>query len=394
MKQGAYDYLTKPFSVDELDVVLEKALEHRKLVDENKYLREEIGSRFNHGTIVGAGARMKQVYGLVAKVAPSDASVFIQGESGTGKELVARAIHYNSPRAQGPFIKVNCAALSSTLLESELFGHEKGAFTNAICRKLGRFELADKGTLLLDEVSEIEPGLQAKLLRVLQEREFDRVGGTGPIKTDVRIIATTNRKISEEIRGGRFREDLYYRLNVVPVFLPPLRERREDIPELVAHFIGKYNAKNGKKTLKADDAAMKTLLAYDWPGNVRELENCIERAVVLSSGELLLREHFLFEPRTAPAYDGGQTAAVPGVAALPAGDIPADVIEPLALMEKKAILRALESCAMNKAKAALILGVTARTLRNKLKEYELEGEIFPFPSNVDAVDNLLPWIML
>ena len=294
MKKGAYDYLTKPFSIDELEIVIGKALTHQRIVNENRYLREEIGFEYNFGNIVGTSAVMKEVYDIIAKVAASDATVLIHGESGTGKELVARAIHFNSRRKDGPFIKLNCAAISSGLLESELFGHEKGAFTNAISRKPGRFELADGGTLLLDEVSEMEFALQSKLLRVLQEGEFDRVGGVQTVKTDVRIVSTTNRDLPHEIREKTFREDLYYRLNVIPVHLPPLRSRKEDLPLLIEHFLQKYNRKNARAISGVTEEAMALLTAYDWPGNVRELENAIERAVVLSSTEELDSESFMF----------------------------------------------------------------------------------------------------
>jgi len=294
MKKGAFDYLTKPFSIDELEIVIGKALTHQRIVNENRYLREEIGFEYNFGNIVGTSAVMKEVYDIIAKVAASDATVLIHGESGTGKELVARAIHFNSRRKDGPFIKLNCAAISSGLLESELFGHEKGAFTNAISRKPGRFELADGGTLLLDEVSEMEFALQSKLLRVLQEGEFDRVGGVQTVKTDVRIVSTTNRDLPHEIREKTFREDLYYRLNVIPVHLPPLRSRKEDLPLLIEHFLQKYNRKNARAISGVTEEAMALLTAYDWPGNVRELENAIERAVVLSSTEELDSESFMF----------------------------------------------------------------------------------------------------
>lgn len=287
MKKGAFDYLTKPFSVDELEVVVEKAIKHRTVVAENQYLREEINFEFNFGHIIGKSEAMQPIYDTVSKVSRSDATVLINGPSGTGKELIARALHQNSNRKDAPFIKINCAALASSLLESELFGHEKGAFTNAINRKPGRFELANGGTLLLDEISEMETALQAKLLRVLQEGEFDRVGGTQTIKTDVRIIATTNRNLLDEINKNTFREDLYYRLNVIPINLPPLCERRGDIELLANHFLDKYGRKNAKHVKSISKDALKIINDYKWPGNVRELENALERAVVMATSDEL-----------------------------------------------------------------------------------------------------------
>ncbi len=388
MKAGALDYLTKPFSIDELDVVLNKVLSVRRLVNENEYLKGVIGEKFNFGTIVGTDPAMRRVYELIRKVAPSDATVLIQGESGTGKELVARALHYNSKRASGPFIKVNCAALASSLLESELFGHEKGSFTNAFQRKLGRFELADKGTLLLDEISEMEPMLQAKLLRVLQEGEFDRVGGTSPVKTDVRIVATTNRVMHDEIKNGKFRLDLFYRLNVVPVVLPPLRERLGDVRVLIEHFTAKYNTANGKRISRVSEGALRLLTGYHWPGNVRELENTIERAVVLCSGQEITEEHLLFD------FDHAH-----GIARTPCPDIcgssePSPVavasaredIRPLYEIEKEAIFKALAYCGNNKTRAAQMLGITARTMRNKLHEFALGSSRQAEPENFSEFD--------
>ncbi|MCM8813579.1 MAG: sigma-54 dependent transcriptional regulator [Candidatus Omnitrophica bacterium] len=363
MKTGAYDYLTKPFSVDQVEVVVQKAIEHRMVVAENRYLRREIEAAFNFGQIVGTSAVMQRIYEVIAKVSASDATILVQGESGTGKELIARAVHFNSSRRNGPFIKVNCAALSSGLLESELFGHEKGAFTSAYTRRQGRFELADQGTLLLDEISEMDVELQAKLLRVLQEGEFDRVGGSETIKTDVRIIATTNRNLKEEIKHKRFREDLYYRLNVIPLTLPPLRERREDIPLLAQHFLEKHSGKNGRRQLRVSAAAAAMLRGYDWPGNVRELENTIERAVVLSSADTLDAEQFTF------------LAACSGAASeMPAqvDGAPAEPLLPLNELEKRAIYAALEQCQGNKTRAAELLGVTVRTMRNKVKQFYQE----------------------
>ena len=356
MKSGAYDYMTKPFSADELELVIEKALEHHRALAENMYLREEISSEYNFGIIVGRSAKMQEIYDVVRKVSQTDATVLVIGESGTGKELVARAVHYNSRRSQGPFIKVNCAALTSNLLESELFGHEKGAFTNAFYKKPGRFELADKGTLLLDEISEMDISLQAKLLRVLQEGEFDRVGGITTVKTDARIISTTNRDLPIEIRKGKFREDLYYRLNVVPIVLPPLRQRKEDIPMLVKHFIDKFNKKNGKKIASVNNAVLDLFRSYDWPGNVRELESVIERAFVLSSSRVLDTSLFSLQ----------------GDCLRSAGEDDQTKVTPLYEVEKKAIMYALDKYGTNKAQVANALGITPRTLRNKLKLFEAE----------------------
>jgi len=282
MKLGAFDYITKPFDMDEIKLVVKNAAERSELLEENIHLKQELKSRYSFEGIIGSSSKMQEVFKIVERVANSNATVLIRGESGTGKELIARAIHYNSPRAARPFIAVSCAALPETLLESELFGYEKGAFTGAVGQKAGRFELAHQGTLFLDEVPEISPPVQVKLLRVLQEREFERVGGTKTIKVDVRLIAATNRDLEQLVAEGHFRPDLYYRLQVIQVFLPPLRERTEDIPLLVQHFIEKYNKENGKFVKGATDETMELLMKYRWPGNVRELENVIERGVVLA----------------------------------------------------------------------------------------------------------------
>lgn len=282
MKLGAFDYITKPFDMDEIKLVVKNAAERSELLEENIHLKQELKSRYSFEGIIGSSSKMQEVFKIVERVANSNATVLIRGESGTGKELIARAIHYNSPRAAKPFIAVSCAALPETLLESELFGYEKGAFTGAVGQKAGRFELAHQGTLFLDEVPEISPPVQVKLLRVLQEREFERVGGTKTIKVDVRLIAATNRDLEQLVAEGHFRPDLYYRLQVIQVFLPPLRERTEDIPLLVQHFIEKYNKENGKLVKGVTDETMDLLMKYRWPGNVRELENVIERGVVLA----------------------------------------------------------------------------------------------------------------
>ncbi|MCH2660316.1 sigma-54 dependent transcriptional regulator, partial [bacterium] len=283
MRKGAYDYIQKG-SADptEIELVVERALKYQDSQRENKRLRSELQDKYSFNNMIGKAHNMEQVFDLIDTVADSRATVLVTGESGTGKELVARALHYNSSRRSAPFIRLNCAALPKDLMESELFGHEKGAFTGAIKQTRGRFEMADGGTLLLDEISEIDPALQAKLLRVLQEREFERIGSTQTIKVDVRIVATTNRDLQKEVEAGNFREDLYYRLNVIEMGLPPLRERKEDIPALVQNFVAKYNEENGKRVTGVADETLDALLAYDWPGNIRELENYTERAVVVA----------------------------------------------------------------------------------------------------------------
>ncbi len=360
MHKGAFYYLEKPCNPDALETLVARALENQQLQQENQQLRSELKARYDFGNMVGRSKSMQEMFDHIKTVAQSRSTVLIQGESGTGKELVTRAIHYNSPRSNGPFIKLNCAALPQELIESELFGHEKGAFTGAIKQTKGRFELADGGTLLLDEISEIEPPLQAKLLRVLQEREFERIGSGIPIKIDVRVVATTNRNLQVEIEKGHFREDLFYRLNVIPIKLPPLRERKEDIPELIAHFIGKYNAENSKNIQGVTDKAMETLMAYNWPGNIRELENYIERAVVICQTDLIAETHLpldvLSDINRGNRSGGG----------IQVGTTVREV-------EKQLILKTLEAHDGNRTTAADVLGISARTLRNKLHEYGLAG---------------------
>jgi DNA-binding NtrC family response regulator len=282
MKNGATDYIVKPFDLDELKAKVDKAAEEYRLKEENLRLRQQLRSTFDFRGIVGKSGAMQEVYRTIERVANSRATVLIRGESGTGKELVAKAIHYSGNRAKGPFIAVSCAALPETLLESELFGHEKNAFTGATSQKPGRFELAHKGTLFLDEIAEVPPPIQVKLLRVIQEREFERLGGTKTIKVDVRLIAATNKDLEEMVKQGTFREDLYYRLQVIQVYMPPLRERKDDIPLLVDYFLNRYNEENDKHLQAATAETMEILMKYHWPGNVRELENAIERAVVLA----------------------------------------------------------------------------------------------------------------
>ncbi len=293
MRLGAYDYLTKPFNIADITLVARRALERNRLIDENKYLQDELMSRYKFETVIGESEKMQTAYVTAAKVAKSNATVLITGESGTGKEVLARAIHYQSKRADKPFVKVNCAALPEHLLEDELFGHEKGAFTDASQQRIGRFEWAHGGTLFLDEIGEVAPSVQVKLLRVLQEREFERIGSSKTIKVDVRIVAATNRDLSRAIADGTFREDLFYRLNVVPVELPALRERPGDMPYFVNHFLQKYGEETGRPDMKVADEAMESMQNHNWKGNIRELENCIERAMILAEGDQIETRHLL-----------------------------------------------------------------------------------------------------
>ncbi len=355
MKEGAFIYVMKPFSPDEIEMVIEKALDYQRLSVENRQLRSELESRYNLGSLIGRSPCMEEVLELVRTVAASRSTALVTGESGTGKELVARAIHYNSPRKDGPFVTINCAALPRELIESELFGHEKGAFTSAIRQTRGRFELADGGTLLLDEISEIDLPLQAKLLRVLQEREFERVGGHEIIKVDVRIVATTNRDLPKEVQKGRFREDLFYRLNVIPIQIPPLRDRKDDIPALVAHFLEKYARENGKTVAGISEKAMSLLMDYDWPGNVRELENAVERAVVICKEAQIDERHLPPDLSTRRPSEASEDGLRVGLT----------VHE----VERMLIFKTLDAHRGNRTAAARVLGISSRTLRNKLNEY-------------------------
>ena len=359
MKKGAYDYMIKPFSPEQIELLISRVNERQKLIRENRYWRSNSNIDEKLNSVFSRNSKMSLIYEQIKKIAQSKASVLIQGESGTGKELIARAIHFHSPRCENPFIRVNCAALAETLLESELFGHERGAYTGAISKHTGRFELANEGTLLLDEISEISPNIQAKLLRVLEEEEIERVGGEKTIKIDVRIVATTNRNLMNEIQKGTFREDLFYRLNVVPIYLPTLRERREDIPLLVDYYLRKYSLENNAVAKSIDKEAMDYLCQYNWPGNIRELKNIIQRAVVMGSHEVLQLEQFncLFTH---------QDVERPGNT-LTAGKAIEDV-------ERDLIYRTLEKTGGNKTKAAGFLKITARTLRNKLHKYNEESK--------------------
>jgi DNA-binding NtrC family response regulator len=358
MREGAFHYLTKPVELDELDQILDRAIERRHLVSENRMLKAQLQGQASFQGIISTDPAMENALNDAARAAASRATVLIQGESGTGKELVARAIHTASPRREEPFVAVNCAALSESLLESELFGHEKGAFTGADRTRLGRFEQAAGGTLFVDEVSEIPPAAQVKLLRVLQERTFERVGGNESIKVDVRLIAATNRDLEALIRDGGFREDLFYRINVVTVTLPPLRERREDIPALVDHFLTRFCEENGKSIQGVSKEAMDLLMRYSYPGNVREIQNVVERAVVMARGDLLTQSDL------PPTLLG----RVEDVGTSVGGSLP----EQVEALERASIRRALEEADGVQSRAAESLGITERNMRYKLKKYGLK----------------------
>ena len=360
MRKGAYDYIQKPFENEQLKLTVKKALNNYRLIKENKLLTEALSERFKFGNIVGKSKQMKKIYDLIEKVSPSKASVLITGPSGTGKELIAKAIHYRSDRKDRPFISINCGALTETLLESELFGHEKGAFTGAIAMKKGRFELADGGTLFLDEVGDMPAPLQVKLLRVLQEMEFERVGGTKTIQVDVRIISASNRNIKEDVAEGAFREDLYYRLNVIHMEVPSLKERADDIPLLVSHFIAKYSQSDTTAVELAPEV-WKTLYSYPWPGNVRELENIIERALVLnSSGTITITD--LPDELTGAETQFDVDRFIPSNVTMP---------EALEKIEEKLLRRALAQCNNVQSHAAKTLGITKSLIQHKMKKYNI-----------------------
>jgi len=357
MKKGAFDYITKPFNRDELRMTLEKALTLRRLQRENLELRAAVTDRYSFDGIIGTSDRLKEVLDLAGRVAPSEASVLITGESGTGKELLARGIHVNSTRAHGPFVAVNCASIPEGLIESELFGHVKGAFTGAVRDKAGKFELARGGTLFLDEIGDLRIDLQAKILRALQERQVDRVGGNHPLAVDVRVLAATNKDIERAVKEGAFREDLYYRLNVITLLMPPLRERREDIPLLTRYFLKKFNAAG----VEVDPAALSALRAYGWPGNVRELENVIERASVLRRGDLVTLADL-------PGKLGKEKQGVEELIL----NLPEDGIS-LEDLEKSLIIKALEKHKNNQTRAAEYLGITRPTLIYRMEKFGLKS---------------------
>jgi len=353
MRLGAYDYVMKPIDLRRVGVVLSKAVANRALTKENSELRRRLDEKFGFEKIIGDSVPMKKMFELVRQVADTRTVVLIEGESGTGKELVAQAIHNNSSRRSGPFICVNCAAITETLLESELFGHEKGAFTGAIQQKKGRFELADGGSLFLDEIGEMPASMQAKLLRVLQEYSFERVGGTKTIKVDVRVIAATNSPLEERVKAGTFREDLFYRLNVVPIKLPPLRERRDDIPLLVCHFIREYAERNGTPPKTITRRAMDQMCAYDWPGNVRELQNVVQNMLITSKEDELDVKNL--PERIRPSLPDSRGVFPVGLT--------------MKQLEEQAILKTLEHTGGNRKRAAEMLGIGLRTLHRKLRQY-------------------------
>ena len=349
MKLGALDYLIKPFDIEELKIIINRAIKQYELEVENTYYREEEEKRFNFDEIIGKSNSINKVLEMVKNVSPTSATVLITGESGTGKELIARAIHKNSPRKNSPFVVVNCAAFSLNLLESELFGHEKGSFTGAIVKRIGRFEMANGGTIFLDEIGEMDLAIQIKLLRVLQEREFERVGSSRSIKVDVRILSATNKDLKKEVEEKRFREDLFYRLNVFSVEVPPLRERKEDIPLIVEHLIAKYNKILNKKVEKVSLKAMELLLDYDYPGNIRELENIIERSMIMARDEIIDEKYFSFiEPERKFEKKGT-----------------------IKDVEKELIIKYLIQNKGNRTHTAEFLGISRRNLQNKIKEYQI-----------------------
>jgi len=360
-KRGAVDYLTKPFGLDQLEHTLQRAFELRALRNENRSLRTSLKAQREQHGLLGNSPAMVELREKIEMIADSRGTVLLQGESGTGKEVAARAIHNAGGRRDGPFIRINCAAIPETLLEGELFGHERGAFTGAVQARPGKFELADQGTLLLDEISEMPLSMQAKLLRVIQEREFTRLGARAATQCDVRVIATSNRNLKEEIRAGRFREDLFFRLNVIPLRLVPLRERKDDIPLLVSHFVRVFCAENGRPLLAVTEAALRSLIDHDWPGNVRQLQNVIERAVIMSSGSELDASQLDLHDEMNRAED------------------PVALSEDLTIreMEQELILRKLERTRGNRTQAATELGISVRTLRNKLHLYQEQGVSIP-----------------
>ncbi|MDO9464037.1 MAG: sigma-54 dependent transcriptional regulator [bacterium] len=359
MKLGAFDYIAKPFKIERIRVVIRKALQQRELLDENINLKKQLKSEYDFKNIIGNSLPIRDVFDKVRKISHTDATVLLYGETGAGKELFARAIHYNSPRKSNPFISIDCGALTETLLESELFGHVKGAFTGAIEHKKGLFEAADGGTIFLDEVGVASPQIQTKLLRVLQEHEIKRVGGNKSIKVDVRVIAATNTDLEQQIKDGKFREDLFYRLSVIPIVLPPLRERRDDIPLLVSHFLKKYTRKAGSKSKKILPEVVQILMKYNWPGNIRELENVIERAVILEEGDTISIESLPDKLREQEIEIDEDRLIAEGLK---------NTVEQT---ERNIILKAFKECAGNQYQTAKKLKVSRQNLQYKLKKYRI-----------------------
>jgi DNA-binding NtrC family response regulator len=359
MKLGAYDYVTKPFDIDELRLIISRSLSTQALEKEVKYLRKEIDKSFSIGNIIGKSKAMENIFKVVRQIADSKSTVLIMGESGTGKELISRAIHYNSNRKNFPFVTINCAAIPETLIESELFGHERGAFTNAIEKKLGRFEIAQHGTLFLDEIAELSLSTQAKILRFLEEKEFNRVGGSKTIKVEVRLITATNRDLNQLLKKGEFREDLYYRINVVPIVIPPLRERKEDIPMLLEHFIKKFNAENNKNLKGVSKEALELMMNYDWPGNIRELENLIERIIALTSNEYIQHNELPFSLINIPKINGLKESVLNGKVSF---------LEAEEEFEKGIILDALKRANYVQSHAAEMLRISRRILKYKMEK--------------------------
>ncbi|MFO0605874.1 MAG: sigma-54 dependent transcriptional regulator [Polyangiales bacterium] len=384
MRAGAEHYITKPVDLDELSLVIDRVLRQKAVAREADLLRARVRDENRFDNLLGVSAPMRSLFKTIAQVAPSRATVLLTGESGTGKERVAQAIHESSNRREGPFVKLHCAALAETLLESELFGHEKGAFTGAAARREGRFKLAHGGTLFLDEISEVSPAIQVKLLRVLQEREFERVGGNETLKVDVRIIAATNRDLAQLVREGKFREDLYYRLNVVALRLPPLRERREDIPLLADFFLQRFARDAGKKLRGFSPDALAVLTAYPWPGNVRELENAVERAVVLAREGMVDREHFSLPPVASAPVSRPPESVAPAAPAGSQGPMPSVPGSTLADLERYAILSSLDACGGSTHKAAAMLDVSVRMIQYRLREYRHGIKRTPAPRDEGA----------
>jgi DNA-binding NtrC family response regulator len=378
IKLGAFDYITKPFVLEELLLVVRRALDFSKLKKENLSLKRQLKQRYDFQGLVGHSPQMQEVYGLIKKISDTDATILIEGESGTGKELIAKTIHYNSSRAQNPFIPFNCAAIPKDLLESELFGHERGAFTGAINTRIGRFERANGGTILLDEIGELLPSFQVKLLRVLQEREFERVGGSKTIKVDVRILAATNKNLERETKAGNFREDLFYRLNVIPLRVPPLRERPEDVPVLTDYFITYFSKKRKRESVRIDQGVIDLFLQYAWPGNVREMENLIERIIILNEDGLITIkdlpqrfQKFLSLPRK-PEPEAQKRVSVTSNREVYLPDRGVNLNNLVEEVERNLINQALQKSQGVKSKAAELLGLKRTTLLEKLKKFQLD----------------------